>query len=211
MTPLHKNFSKNMMNTLSPRARELYNRYSPGTKEQGVSDPRTVRGDIQAGTKSKVGGKAGERVNTGSPELKKYFPGDLNGRVSSSHLAPSGNIQDAIRNDPERKRLYDTAVEFQSIFVNMMLKSMRKTLNRKEDILFGGFRQEVFEDMLYDKYSKMMSQNSGFSLADQMYRQLEPGIGVTPAAAKSRAGTDYENNTPGSPSSTLSTSRMYRR
>jgi Rod binding domain-containing protein len=32
--------------------------------------------------------------------------------------------------------------------------------------------EKVFEDMLYDEYSKQMSKTAGFDLADNLYKQM---------------------------------------
>ncbi len=105
------------------------------------------------------------------------YPGDL----PTAHLAPPDTIEKEVREDPERKRLYDAAVEFQAVFLNMMLKSMRSTLNREQDILHGGRTQEIFEDMLYDEYSRTLSRTERFGLAEEIYRQFSrPPSGSVP-------------------------------
>jgi len=68
--------------------------------------------------------------------------------------------------------LYDQCLEFESIFTKMMLKEMRKTVDRSDDILSGGFAEEIYTDMLDDEYSKSMSKAARFGLADLLYRQL---------------------------------------
>ncbi|MCR9143107.1 MAG: rod-binding protein [bacterium] len=135
-------------------------------------------------------------------EFARYFPGAAAGRsgaevsvgappnagISSAQLSSSANIQREIDADPERKRLYNAALDFQGIFIGKMLKSMRSNLNPENDLLFGGNRQQIFEDMLYDEYSKAMSRSGGFDLADQMYQQLSaklPPVGVPDAANNS--------------------------
>ena len=55
-----------------------------------------------------------------------------------------------------------------------MLNIMRKTVN-KSVFLDGGFAEELFEDMLYDEYSKKMAKNANFGLANLIYGQLAPG------------------------------------
>jgi flagellar protein FlgJ len=72
------------------------------------------------------------------------------------------------RNSP----LYEQCREFESIFVKMMLKEMRKSVDKSDDIMSGGFAEEIYSDMLDDEYSKTMSRNARFGLADQLYRQL---------------------------------------
>jgi flagellar protein FlgJ len=67
--------------------------------------------------------------------------------------------------------LYKAAQEFEGIFINMMLKAMRSTVERGP-INNGGFAEEIFEDMLYEERAKQMAKSAGFGLADAIYRQL---------------------------------------
>jgi Rod binding domain-containing protein len=71
------------------------------------------------------------------------------------------------------EKLYKVCVEFESLFIKQMLDVMRKTVE-KTDFLHGGMAEDIFEDMLYDKYSLLMAKNSGFGVADMIYRQLTP-------------------------------------
>ncbi|HOZ71751.1 MAG TPA: rod-binding protein [Spirochaetales bacterium] len=68
-------------------------------------------------------------------------------------------------------KLYEQCQEFESIFVNMMLKEMRGTVE-KSGLIDGGQAEEIFSDMLYDEYAKDMSKNAGFGLADAVYLEL---------------------------------------
>jgi flagellar protein FlgJ len=89
----------------------------------------------------------------------------------------SQEIQAEIKADPERKKLYEASQEFQAIFLNQMLSAMRKTVNKDNDLLNGGRTQEIFEDFLYDEYAKSMSRQPGFTLSDEIYRQLSANMG----------------------------------
>ncbi len=62
-------------------------------------------------------------------------------------------------------------MEFEAIFLKQMLSAMRKTVSRT-GLLDGGFGRDVFEDMLYDEYSRTMARNAGFGLADTIYTHL---------------------------------------
>jgi flagellar protein FlgJ len=72
---------------------------------------------------------------------------------------------------PVDKKLKNVCEEMESLFVARMFKAMRKTLN-KTDMLHGGFAQDVFEDMLYDKYALQVSQNSNLGLAKLLYNEM---------------------------------------
>ncbi len=80
-------------------------------------------------------------------------------------------IQSEIQKSREKKQLYDAALEFQSLFIDSVLNAMRKNLRPQNDLLYGGFRQKLFEDMLYEEYSRMLSQTEHFHLADKIYNQ----------------------------------------
>jgi len=71
----------------------------------------------------------------------------------------------------EDKKLMDTCQEMESLFVAKMFKEMRKTVH-KTDWINGGFAEEIFEDMLYDKYALKVSKNANLGLAKQMYDQM---------------------------------------
>ncbi len=67
--------------------------------------------------------------------------------------------------------LYKAAQEFEGLFINMMLKAMRNTVERGP-INNGGFAEEIFDDMLYEERAKTIARTAGFGLADTIYRQL---------------------------------------
>ncbi|WP_411822454.1 rod-binding protein [Leptospira sp. 'Mane'] len=96
---------------------------------------------------------------------------DLPGKMSTSSLTVTQNIKEEISNDPYRKKLYDASVEFESVFVKMMLKEMKNSVH-KEKLIDGGYAEEIFEDMLYDEYAKDISKNESMGLAEQIYKQM---------------------------------------
>lgn len=67
--------------------------------------------------------------------------------------------------------LYEQCREFESIFINMMLKEMRSTV-QKTGLIDGGQAEDIFSDLLYDEYAKDMAKMSGFGLADAVYLEL---------------------------------------
>ena len=50
-------------------------------------------------------------------------------------------------------QLKETCHEFESLLLEQMLKSMRKTVN-KTGLIKGGMAEDIFEDMLYEKYAE---------------------------------------------------------
>lgn len=77
--------------------------------------------------------------------------------------------------DLERRKtqLEDVGKSFEKIFINQMLSSMRETLDTKNDLLYGGFSQKIFEDMLYEEYATIMSKTNFLGLSQTIVSQYE--------------------------------------
>ncbi|PJZ64227.1 cell division protein [Leptospira wolffii] len=119
--------------------------------------------------------KSSQKGQTFPEVLREEFNENLSGKVSSSEVRMPHNIKEEISADPYRKKLYDASVEFESIFVKMMLKEMKSTVH-KTGLIEGGYAEEIFEDMLYDEYSKNLSANSSLGLAEQIYQSLSSNL-----------------------------------
>jgi Rod binding domain-containing protein len=96
--------------------------------------------------------------------------------ANSNHKSSPVVIR-ALKNQPIDKKspLYQACQDFESVFIKQMLNTMRKTIN-KSGLLDGGMAEDIFEDMLYDEYSKKMAQNAQFGLADTLYKQLSAEV-----------------------------------
>ncbi len=91
--------------------------------------------------------------------------------LSSSLLA------DKIKDLPESKKqelakLKNACSEFESIFMHQMLKEMRKTVDEKNSLVYGGQAEEIFSDMLDQERAKEMK----IGLGDMMFNQLSKSI-----------------------------------
>jgi Rod binding domain-containing protein len=75
----------------------------------------------------------------------------------------------------KKSPLYKACQDFESIFIKQMLNVMRKTVE-KSGLLDGGMAEDVFEDMLYDEYAKLMAQNANFGLTEILYKQLSAKV-----------------------------------
>ncbi|MFN3604400.1 MAG: rod-binding protein [Leptonema sp. (in: bacteria)] len=100
-------------------------------------------------------------------ENKKNYIEEIEGKI------PTSKIRENIEINPKKQKLYDVALEFESLFVKMMLNSMRNTLNKESDLFYAGIQQDIFQDMLYDEYSKIFAKNANLGLAKEIYHQLE--------------------------------------
>ena len=80
-------------------------------------------------------------------------------------------VADPARID-RKSKLFEECQEFESIFVKMMLKEMRNSVDKSDSLISGGWAEDIYQDMLDDEYSKSMTRTAGFGLADQLYKQL---------------------------------------
>lgn len=85
--------------------------------------------------------------------------------------------------EKDEKKLKKACSELEAIFVNMMFKQMRNTV-QKSDLFNGGYAEEMYEDMLFEKYAEEISKGKGVGLSDVLYQQL----------SKSMKGESEEND-----------------
>ena len=61
---------------------------------------------------------------------------------------------------------------FESYFLQILFREMRKTSLNAGGLFEKSNAEEIFEDMLYEEYSKTAARKGGIGLADMMTRQL---------------------------------------
>ena len=71
----------------------------------------------------------------------------------------------------EQSRLEQVSEDFEALFVQQMLGSMRETLNKENDLFYGGMAQDHFQDMLYKEYAKMIAKRGDFGIAEMIQSQ----------------------------------------
>ncbi len=71
----------------------------------------------------------------------------------------------------QEKKLYETCIEMESLFWKQLLDAMKKTTG-KYKLLDGGQAEEIFNDMLYDEYSKLLAKNANTNISSEMFKQL---------------------------------------
>ncbi len=81
------------------------------------------------------------------------------------------NLNNAIQKGDE-KDLKEACLQFESYFLNMMFKSMRKTVISGEGIFKKSNAENIFQEMLDQEMTKKMANQGGIGLADMMYKQL---------------------------------------
>ena len=102
---------------------------------------------------------------------------------------------DAKARDPET--LKAVAKQFESLFTQMLLKSMREANKSFGDSMFGGDSQqtEFYQGMFDDQLAMHLSQGKGLGLADMLVRQLsqlqaaQPGDTASASDATKQTGS----------------------
>lgn len=101
----------------------------------------------------------------GQATMQSQVYTDLN-RLQSLKNAAKDNSPEAVR---------DVARQFESLFINQLLRSMRESnaaLN--EDSLFNSNETKMYQDMLDQQMGIEIAQSGGLGLADVLVRQLLP-------------------------------------
>lgn len=86
----------------------------------------------------------------------------------------------ALKNDAKAhapSALKEAARQFESLFTQMLLKSMREA-NKSfgGDSLFGSDQADMYQDMFDDQIAMQLSMGKGLGLADMLVRQLQGGV-----------------------------------
>jgi flagellar protein FlgJ len=77
--------------------------------------------------------------------------------------------------EKDEKKLRKVCSDLESVFINMMFKQMRSTI-QKSDLMGGGMAQEMYEDMLYESYAEEIAKGKGIGIGDLLYKQLAKSI-----------------------------------
>ena len=68
-------------------------------------------------------------------------------------------------------KLYEMCSELETFLLKNLIKSMRSTV-QKSNLIDTGFAGGIYEDMLYDEYTKSYAKNANFGFAEMAYRDL---------------------------------------
>ncbi|HYF84396.1 MAG TPA: rod-binding protein [Clostridia bacterium] len=103
---------------------------------------------------------------------------DYNNIKDKVQEAQQGDFESALEKaieEKDEKKLKKACSDLEAIFVNMMFKQMRNTV-QKSDLVDGGSAEEMYEDMLFDKYAEEVSKGQGTGLGDVLYKQLSKNM-----------------------------------
>ena len=75
------------------------------------------------------------------------------------------------KNISDDEKLRDAANDFEAIFVQQMLKTMRKA-SLDSNLITKSEGEKIFQSMLDEHYSKVMSKSGSLGLGEMIYQQL---------------------------------------
>lgn len=151
---------------------------------QGLLDPGVARSSEIAGAVAPVA--AGTEPVTAAADVTSPR-GSLNGiRIVRSPEDAARLYEKA--NDPELKKIRETADQFVSILYSMLFKEMDKTIERT-GLTGGGKTEEMFQSFVLDEYAKSASsQNANNPVSHRIFEMLyertaatRPAAGAAPA------------------------------
>ncbi|MFH1564016.1 MAG: rod-binding protein [Nitrospirota bacterium] len=93
----------------------------------------------------------------------------INKTTQSNDFA--GVLKNAEDKEKIKARLKEVSYEVEAIFINQLLKEMRTSVP-KGSLFHGGSAENIFEDMLFDEYAKLMAKSDQFGLSRQIYDQV---------------------------------------
>ncbi|MCH4889322.1 peptidase [Acidaminobacter sp. JC074] len=73
----------------------------------------------------------------------------------------------------DTSELRKAANEFEAVFLNMMMKTMRNSIPESEGIFKKSEAEKTFEGMLDEEMTKQMAQAGGIGIGDMIYEQFE--------------------------------------
>jgi Rod binding domain-containing protein len=83
-------------------------------------------------------------------------------------------------------RIKQSAQEFEAIFLETMLKTMRESI-QKGGLIDGGNAEQMYQSMLDSEYAKQMAAQNMTGIAGNIEKQLLSSLGVKTDAAALKA------------------------
>lgn len=104
------------------------------------------------------------------------------------------DLKTKAQKDPDAA-LKDVAKQFESIFINMLLKNMRSTNEAIGSGLFSSAQTKQYQEMMDSQMSQSMAQSGGIGLSEALIRQYQTQQQgqISSPGAKERGDTDFLN------------------
>ncbi|HWQ30832.1 MAG TPA: rod-binding protein [Negativicutes bacterium] len=101
--------------------------------------------------------------------------GTIKGKTQEAKQGEFQSALDKAIGEKDGKKLKETCMDLEAVFINMMFSQMRSTV-QKDELFGGGYAEDMYQDMLYEKYADEASKSGGIGIADMLYQQLSKGM-----------------------------------
>ena len=106
---------------------------------------------------------------------------DLSVARSSLDFGAYGALRAKAQRD-QGAALQETAQQFEAMFLQMVMKSMRATVTKSD--LFNSQSMETYEAMYHRELATVMARRGGIGLAAMLTQQLDPSAGRLPRSTE---------------------------
>jgi flagellar protein FlgJ len=96
---------------------------------------------------------------------------DILAKAQNNKDETSVSISKNKTNIDKTDKLYEQCEALETFLVKTLITGMRNTV-QKTGLIDEGFAGKMYEDMLYDEYTKDFTKNAAFGLADIAYLEL---------------------------------------
>lgn len=105
--------------------------------------------------------------------LLKWIDRKVKRMINMNPINPLTQIDKTanIKQTEDPQKLMEVCKEFESIFINMILKQARSGMNT-DGLTEKSYAREIFEGMQDEEMAKAMTEGQGVGLAKQLYKQL---------------------------------------
>lgn len=97
---------------------------------------------------------------------------DTSQNTSSAGTGDFEKILEKAKETGDTGQLREACSELESVFVNMMMKSMRSTVSEDEGIFKKSESEKMFEGMLDEKMSSKIAAAGGIGIGDMIFDQM---------------------------------------
>ena len=99
---------------------------------------------------------------------------NFNLKLNSKLYNQNNNDLNKLNTDNKLKELKEISNQFESIFINQILKQARK--NKIENGLFDSEAISTFNSMIDEQYSEILSQKTNFGISDALFNQFKSQV-----------------------------------
>lgn len=94
-------------------------------------------------------------------------------------LNNASKVANETKAEEDDKALKEMCDEFEKYFLKEMYKSMKKTVNYDNYLIYGGQSEEIFSDFLDEQYVDGAVKAGGIGLSKKLYEQLKSPYSAT--------------------------------